>query len=404
MNDASGAGIFGTKLDTSAGAGPADELRSSPPAVERQSQGGRPGTGGQRDAFLDNAKYLLIVLVAVAHSWEAVEGSRATTALYMFVYAFHMPAFIVICGYLSRSYTGGPHQLRRLVTGIAVPYVVFEVAYSLFKRYADDAPDHAITLLDPFFLTWFLAALFVWRLTSPLWRLLRHPLPVALGIASLASLAPGIGDDLNLQRVLQFLPFFVLGLCLKPQHFAIVRRREARLLALPVLAGALMFAYWVAPRMKTGWLFRTNSAQQLDAPWWSGPVMTLLLFGCSLLLTAAFLSWVPRRHLWFTVLGAGTICGYLLHGFAIKGPEYAGAFDTYTWLSEPAGKVAVSLAAAIAVTLMCTPPVRRALRAVTEPDMTWAFRDIRGEQRPEGPLVRSPGTAHESDRMARSAR
>ncbi|RPK43330.1 acyltransferase family protein [Streptomyces sp. ADI93-02] len=404
MNDASGAGNFGTKLDTSAGVSPADELRSSSPAVEQQSRGKRPGTGSQRDAFLDNAKYLLIVLVAVAHSWEAVEGSRATTALYMFVYAFHMPAFIVICGYLSRSYTGRPHQLRRLVTGIAVPYVVFEVAYSLFKRYADDSPDHAITLLDPFFLTWFLAALLIWRLTSPLWRHLRHPLPVALGIAALASLAPGIGDDLNLQRVLQFLPFFVLGLRLKPQHFAIVRRREARLLALPVLAGALLFAYWVAPRMKTGWLFRTNSAQQLDAPWWSGPVMTLLLFGCSLLLTAAFLSWVPRRHLWFTVLGAGTICGYLLHGFAIKGPEYAGVFDTYTWLSEPAGKVAVSLAAAIAVTLMCTPPVRRALRPVTEPDMTWAFRDIRGEQRPEGPPMRSPGTAHESDRMARSAR
>ncbi|MBT2430166.1 acyltransferase family protein [Streptomyces sp. ISL-112] len=402
MNDASGAGGFGTKLDTAAGAAVSGGLRSSSPAVEQQSQGGRSGAVGQRDAFLDNAKYLLIVLVAVAHSWEAVESSRATKALYMFVYTFHMPAFIVICGYLSRSFTGRPHQIKRLITGIAVPYAVFEVAYSLFKRYADDTPDHAITLLDPFFLTWFLAALLIWRLTSPLWRHLRHPIPVALGIAALASLTPGIGDDLNLQRVLQFLPFFVLGLCLKPHHFETVRRREVRLLALPVLAGALLFAYWVAPRMKTSWLFRTNSAQQLDAPWWSGPVMTLLLFGCSLLLTVAFLSWVPSRRMWFTVLGAGTICGYLLHGFAIKGPEYAGVFDTYTWLSEPAGKVAVSLAAAIAVTLMCTPPVRRALRAVTEPDMAWAFRDSRGEQRHVGPPRRSTGTADESDRMTRS--
>ncbi|MFF3525411.1 MULTISPECIES: acyltransferase family protein [Streptomyces] len=378
------------------------EHRSPSPAIGRQFQEGRSGPSGQRDAFLDNAKYLLIVLVAVAHSWEAVEGSRATKALYMFVYAFHMPAFIVICGYLSRNFTGRPHQIKRLITGIAVPYVVFEVAYSLFKRYADDTPDHAITLLDPYFLTWFLAALFIWRLTSPLWRHLRYPLPVALGIAALASLAPGIGDDLNLQRVLQFLPFFVLGLCLKPQHFEIVRRQEVRLLALPVLAGALLFVYWVAPRMKTGWLFRTNSAQQLDAPWWSGPVMTLLLFGCSLLLTVAFLSWVPRRHLWFTVLGAGTICGYLLHGFAIKGPEYAGLFDTYTWLNEPAGKIAVSLAAAIAVTLMCTPPVRRALRGVTEPDMSWAFRDSPNDQRPAGPHPGSFGTADESERMTSS--
>ncbi|MEW2634396.1 acyltransferase family protein [Streptomyces sp. NPDC048389] len=344
------------------------------PQPQPQPQRSRASAPGRRDAFLDNAKYLLIVLVAVAHSWEAVETSRATKALYMFIYTFHMPAFIVICGYLSRSFTGRPHQIKRLLTGIAVPYIVFEVAYSLFRRYADDAPDHAISLLDPFFLTWFLAALFIWRLTTPLWRLLRHPVPVALGIAALASLTPNIGDDLNLQRVLQFLPFFVLGLCLKPEYLEIVRRREVRLPALLLMAGALPFAYWVAPRMKTGWLFRTNSAQQLDAAWWAGPVMTFVLFGVSLLLTAAFLSWVPSRRMWFTVLGAGTICGYLLHGFAIKWPEYAGVFDTYNWLNEPAGKVAVSLMAATAVTLMCTPPVRRILRGVTEPDMAWAFR------------------------------
>ena len=56
-----------------------------------------------------------------------MDGSRATRALYMLVYTFHMPAFILISGYFSRSYTGRPDQLRRLLTGIAVPYVVFEV-------------------------------------------------------------------------------------------------------------------------------------------------------------------------------------------------------------------------------------------------------------------------------------
>lgn len=46
----------------------------------------RPG----RDAFFDNAKYLAIVLVAVAHSWEPLKGdSRTLQAAYMFVYAFH---------------------------------------------------------------------------------------------------------------------------------------------------------------------------------------------------------------------------------------------------------------------------------------------------------------------------
>ncbi|WP_405597685.1 acyltransferase family protein [Streptomyces sp. NBC_01410] len=334
-----------------------------------------PAKSTSRDAYFDNAKYLAIVLVAIAHAWEPVmDGSRASRALYLLVYTFHMPAFILISGYFSRSYTGRPDQLRRLLTGIAVPYVVFEIVYSLFRRWAQHAPEQPISLLDPFYLTWFLAALFIWRLTAPLWRLIRWPVPVALALASLAALTPDIGADLNLQRVLQFLPFFVLGLSLKPEHFQMVRRREVRLLALPLFAGAGAFAYWASPRMNFSWLYRSSSAQELGEPWWVGVVMTLAFFGCAALLTAGFLAWVPGRRTWFTVLGAGTICGYLGHGLLIKAADYGHVFETYAWLSDPSGEIVLTLIAVAAVTLLCTPPVRRALRFVTEPEMTWAFR------------------------------
>ncbi|MFF2325711.1 MULTISPECIES: acyltransferase family protein [unclassified Streptomyces] len=329
----------------------------------------------KRDAYFDNVKYLAIVLVAVAHAWEPVmDGSRTTRALYMVAYTFHMPAFIIVSGYFSRSFDMSAPKVKRLVTGVAVPYVVFETAYSLFKRYADHSPDQPISLTDPLYLTWFLVALFIWRITTPLWQALRHPLPVALVIAVLASFSPTIGDDLDLQRVLQFLPFFVLGLQLRPEHFELVRRREVRMLALPLFAGGLALAYWLAPRMQLGWFYRSNSAQEMGAPWWSGAVMTLVMFACALLLTVAFLSCVPTRPMWFTVLGAGTICGYLLHGFLIKGAGYAGVFDAHAWLAAPGGLVLVSVVAAGAVTLLCTPPVRRVLRPLTEPDMNWAFR------------------------------
>jgi len=329
----------------------------------------------QRDAFFDNAKYLAIVLVALGHAWEPLtDGSRTAEALYMVVYSFHMPAFILISGYFSRSFTPSQDRLRRLVTGVAVPYIVFEVAYSLFKRWIDDDPGHPVSLLDPWYLTWFLIALFVWRLTTPLWKVVRWPVPLALGIAVLASVSPDIGDDLDLQRVLQFLPFFVLGLFLKPEHFQLLRRREVRVLSVPVFLGALVVAYWAAPRMSSAWFYHRDSVQELGAPWWAGVVMTLALFGCSALLTAAFLAWVPRRHMWFTVLGAGTLYGYLLHGFLIRGSRSWGWYDTYAWLHTPLGEVFVSVAAAVAVTLLCTPPVRRVFRFTMEPKLEWAFK------------------------------
>ncbi|MFJ4786339.1 acyltransferase family protein [Streptomyces sp. NPDC088794] len=328
----------------------------------------------QRDAFFDNAKYLAIVLVAMGHSWEPLKGgSRILEGVYTVVYAFHMPAFIIISGFFSRSFDMRPDRLRRLVTGVLVPYVIFETAYSLFQRYGNDDPGMRITLLDPWFLTWFLVALFIWRLTTPLWKAVRWPLPLALGVAMFASVSPEIGDDLDLQRVLQFLPYFVLGLCLKPEHFRMVRTRRMRIVAVPVFTVALAVGWWAVPRMNTAWFFHRDAAQELVAPWWSGPVMVLALFGCSVLLTACFFAWVPGRRMWFTTLGAGTLYGYLLHGFVIKAGEYYGWFEP-KWLHRPLGEIFVTLVAGAVITALCTAPVRRVFKFAMEPEMRWAFR------------------------------
>ncbi|KDN72639.1 membrane protein [Streptomyces olindensis] len=330
--------------------------------------------GKQRDAFFDNAKYLAIVLVAMGHAWEPLKGdSRILEAAYQVVYAFHMPAFIIISGYFSRSFDMRPDRLKRLITGVAVPYIVFETAYPLFKRWIDNDPHQEISLLDPWYLTWFLVALFVWRLTTPIWKLARWPLPLALGLAMLATISPSIGDDLDLQRVLQFLPFFVLGLQMKPEHFHMVRRRSVRIASVPVFAAALAVSWWAVPRMNTAWFYHRDSAQELGAPWWTGPVMVLALFGCSLVLTACFFAWVPRRHMWFTALGAGTLYGYLLHGFLVKAGDYQGWFEA-AWLHKPTGEILVTLLAAAVVTVLCTKPVQRVFRFAMEPKMEWAFK------------------------------
>ncbi|MFD4645516.1 acyltransferase family protein [Streptomyces sp. NPDC057717] len=369
-----------------------DEQRAAAERPDRpQGVAGKPDKqpAKPRDAFFDNAKYLAIVLVAMGHAWEPLRGdSRAAAALYITVYTFHMPAFIVISGYFSRSFDASPGRLKRLVTGVAVPYVIFEVAYTFFKRWANDDPTYPISLLDPWYLTWFLIALFIWRLTTPLWKIVRWPVPLALAIAVLAAVSPDIGDDLDLQRVLQFLPFFVLGLVLKPEHFQLVRRREARILAVPVFAAALLFAYWAAPRMNAAWFYRRDSAQELGAPGWSGAVMTLAMFGCSVVLVACFFAWVPRRKTWFTALGAGTLYGYLLHGFVAKGSRFWDWYDL-RWLHTPLGEITVTLAAATLITSLCTPPVQRLFRFAMEPEMKWAFRQDAAEIAGRGGARRS---------------
>jgi fucose 4-O-acetylase-like acetyltransferase len=362
-------------------------VQHEPPPLTALPERGTPSGPAPRarDPWFDNAKYLILVLVACGHAWEPLTyGSRAATAAYLTVYAFHMPAFALISGYFSRSFDMAPGRARRLITGIVVPYLVFETAYTLFHRWAQDDPGHPLSLLDPWYVMWFLMALFVWRVTTALWAALRHPLPVALGLAALASVSPDLGGDVSIQRVLQFLPFFVLGLTLCPRHFERLRTPRARLWALPVGAGVAATAYGVAPWFDAGWLYHRGSVTGQGAPAWAGLVTTPALFVLALLLTACFLAWVPRRRTWFTALGAGTMYGYLLHGFVIKSSRY---WDWYApaWLHTPLGGLAVTAVAVVGITVLCSTPVRAVFRPVVEPGAAWAFR-----RTPAGPRDARP--------------
>ena len=61
-----------------------------------------------RDPYFDNAKFLAVVLVVFGHAWEPLRGAnvggRPLEAAQTLVYGFHLPAFIVMCGYFSRGF------------------------------------------------------------------------------------------------------------------------------------------------------------------------------------------------------------------------------------------------------------------------------------------------------------
>lgn len=96
-----------------------------------------------RDPYFDNARGLLITLVVAGHALLEI-GGVYSRYLADFFYTFHMPAFILIAGYFSRSYAATPAQNRRLISGIAAPYLIFFVlheVFSTFKRGSFVFPD-----------------------------------------------------------------------------------------------------------------------------------------------------------------------------------------------------------------------------------------------------------------------
>jgi fucose 4-O-acetylase-like acetyltransferase len=345
-------------------AGPSQEV------VIEQRPARRP-----RDPFFDNAKFMAIVLVVAGHSIVDLRDVRLAHAAYLFVYTFHMPVFIVITGYFSRNFTFSGGKARKLITNLGVPYVVFETAYSTY-HWAVGHSRFEISLLDPYYLTWFLMALFLWRLSTPVWQQIRWPVAAAVIISLVAGMTE-LPHELEMNRTFGLVPFYVLGLMLKPEHFEMLKRTRARVFGAVTLVLAFAFTLFVADRhMPTQWVYWRTGNADMHVSNLVGSAMRLGLLTGATILVIAFLTMVPARKTWFTGLGGATLYAYLLHGFFTKLMEYMGWYDT-SFLHTMPGVAVTAVAGALLATFLCSPPVRRIMHWALEPDMSWAFVPLR---------------------------
>lgn len=316
-----------------------------------------------RDPWFDNTKLLLVTLVVVGHGWALLPSDTVTSWLYDYLYLWHMPAFLMVTGYLSRSFDWSPRHLRKLVSGVLVPYLVFEGALVLF-RWSITGADYHNLWLEPHWPMWFLMALLFWRLLTPVLTRLEHPLAIAVAVSLLGGLVQV--DYLETDRVLGFLPFFVIGLVATPEQVRRLRTWRVRRVGVVVMAVACLVPVWVEDSLRTEWLYYRSSYQTLGVPALEGAATRAALLGISVALALAFLAWIPGRHNPLTRLGGATIVVYLFHGFAVKGAEYAGL---PAWAADhmPLAFLLVTLVGvALSLALAC-PPIAKRLGYVVEP-------------------------------------
>ncbi len=74
----------------------------------------------ERVAYLDNARYWVMLLVVIGHSLTQFVAMDSARAVYVWIYAFHMPFFILISGYTARRYMGDARQVKRIISTLVV--------------------------------------------------------------------------------------------------------------------------------------------------------------------------------------------------------------------------------------------------------------------------------------------
>ena len=374
---------------------PADADKASPWRPVRIARGGAdvradsgtspeaaaPPVAKRRDALLDNATFLLITLVFLGHAVDPTEHGRIGSSVYVWIYLFHMPAFVLISGYLSKSFDGSRRRIDKLLTTVAAPYLIFWTLYALQATWADrKIPDGP---LEPVFLTWFLVALFVWRITAPLWQRVRWPIAVAIGISLVGGFSE-TGEILGISRIVSLLPFFVVGLYLRPEHLEWLKQTWVRASAAVVVISTAGLTYLFLEPLSNEWVYWRESLADRDfeiLPY--GLPARAVFLVLAFTLTAAVLALIPRRRMWFTPLGAYTMYVFLLHGLAIRLAEQFGWYAFSDAFFGPRLTWAVNAALAVAGTfLLCSPWVRRATRWAVEPNLDRLLLRWRGESAP----------------------
>jgi fucose 4-O-acetylase-like acetyltransferase len=348
----------------------------------------------KRVPFWDNARFACIALVVVGHGIQRLTGdSNNAYVLYLFIYAFHMPAFAMISGYFSKADPPGRSQMMKVLTDILLPYAVMEIIWTVVQTVVEGKS--GFNPSQPSWTLWFLLALGLFRLTLPYLVLLRWPLMWAVLFSVSVGYFDNIDSTFSMSRAIGILPFFLLGWKVRQwglvDKWRIVEKQTwwVRGGAIAILGGWLAVVWVFVQRWREfelhRWFFYDDSYSGIgEDQWWAGFVR-LLLIGLTTLLCAAFFVLIPRKKTWMTAFGQSTMYVYLLHSFVLyplrETGVLTGEHSSAMWLLS-------MVLACIAITIALSSPfVRTVFRPLVEPRASWLFRK---EVAPAQPSRRDP--------------
>lgn len=320
------------------------------------------------ESYFLNLRFLLITCVFVGNAIEPlIARMPAMHALYVWIYTFHMPLFVLVTGYFAKTNLFGAKG-RKALLQIAVQYVIFQSLYSLLDVTVFKVDQIHHSFFAPYLLLWFLMSHLFWRLAAMLMHRLHPLLQLAASIA--ASAAVGYiavdGTWMSLSRTFVYLPFFIAGYHLSADSFLKIYSPKVRFAAVALSAALLGAAALWGKQLPLGWLYGSMTYGQLHEYHWYAGFLRLGMYALQLLASAAFLAWVPKREHRITDWGRRTLYVFLLHGLIVRLLAVSPVYDAVHGL---AGASALLLGAVLLTVLLCQPFVKRFASPIIEPQV-----------------------------------
>ncbi|RAK09327.1 fucose 4-O-acetylase-like acetyltransferase [Halanaerobium saccharolyticum] len=275
--------------------------------------------------FFDNAKFILITLVLIGHFFEPLlQENTLAEVLYIFIYSFHMPAFIFIAGYFSNVNVEFKYYLIKNIKRLLIPYFIFQFLYLAFNSLLNNY-SLILNFKRPFWILWFLLSLFFWRVLIFIIEKFKIPAVFTFLAAVAAALLIGFtaefGRIFSGSRTVVFFPFFILGYYFKKYSIAVRYKNLdnyiSRKLMFFIYTAELIFIYLFLNNLNLEILYGAVSYFRLGSGLSQALLNRFLFLNAALINLFLFFKIIPAQRTLISSRGARSIYPFLLHGFII---------------------------------------------------------------------------------------
>lgn len=278
------------------------------------------GTVKERNYLWDNMKAILIFLVVAGHLLEGLGPLDFPPAMAIdyWIYSFHIPAFIFVSGFLSKSYCKNGLVRSEKVTIFILYYAVFQVLFALLKA-ALNVNLNGSSFFDPCRGLWYLLAIIFYYLIIPIAE--KIPSYITIGtfiiLSILIGMEPQADNMLSIHRIFVFAPFFFFGYYLPS---GIVDKIRAVKLPLRIVLGLLSMAASIFICVVQGVgsipinvFFGKDNYNELKIGFLEGTMFRLEAIVIGLLMILAMLFIVPSVKCFLSYAGAHSLRVYIFH-------------------------------------------------------------------------------------------
>lgn len=271
--------------------------------------------GAKRIAKWDNLKLFLIFTVVLGHMADLFYSQCSDMkGLFIFIYIFHMPAFIFISGLFSKKTVDNKNY------GKILPYVTlyFISQFLLFIFSAIFAKAKTLYLFDSDGIPWFVLSLFWMNLITMYTKKIKPQWVLALSL--ILSVFAGYNhstiDKLAILRTINFYPFFYLGYILDREKLtAFLNKKQIKIASAVFIATIGILCFTIPQKVAYFRSFVTGRVPYSNignAAVWGG-FIRLGVFAVSLIFVMALISLTPSSAGRISFLGTRTLGVYVTH-------------------------------------------------------------------------------------------